>query len=194
RLVIDLRNNTGGNSKRINYLFSYLTGRKFQFCERAVFTGPTKSVAGESAKERKRRANGAVTKRERRLQKALTKQLKPKKSDVRFNGKVAVLINEISFSASGMFARFVQGSGRGILVGTTSGASANITYGASTDDDKNYYGPQNDFRLRINSIMLELPRPIPGNVTPDFSVTPTPAGLRAGKDEVLEAALSALQK
>ena len=191
-LVIDLRSNTGGNSQRINYLFSYLSEGKFQFCQRAELTGPTKAIAGESRRDRKRREKGAVSRRQRRLQKMLTRQIKPRKEEDRYKGKVAVLIDEITFSASGMFARFVQGSGRGILVGTTSGASANVTYGASTKDDKNYYGPRNDFRLRINSILLELPYPIPGNVTPDVTVVPTPQGLRQGADEVLDAAIDVL--
>lgn len=192
-LVIDLRGNTGGNSNRINNLFSYLSERNFRFCQQAEFTGPTKAVPGESLRDRKRRENGAVSRKQRRLQKRLTRLMKPQKEHKRYTGKVAVLIDEITFSASGMFARFVQGSGRGILVGTTSGASANVTYGASTDDDKNYYGPNDDFRLRINGIMLELPFPIPGNVTPDVTVTPTPEGIREGKDEILEAALGILQ-
>ena len=192
-LVIDLRSNTGGNSQRINYLFGYLSEGKFQFCQRAELTGPTKAIAGESNRDRKRRENGAVSRRQRRLQKMLTRQIKPRKEEERYQGKVAVLIDEITFSASGMFARFVQGSGRGILVGTTAGASANVTYGASTEDDKNYYGPRNDFKLRINSILLELPYPIPGNVMPDITVTPTPEGLREGKDEILEVAIDVLQ-
>lgn len=191
-LIIDLRSNTGGNSQRINYLFSYLSEGKFQFCQRAELTGPAKAVAGESEKDRKRRENGAVSRRQRRLQKMLTRQIKPRKEKYRYTGKVAVLIDEITFSASGMFARFVQGSGRGILVGTTAGASANITYGASTEDNKNYYGPRDDFRLRVNGIMLELPYPIPGNVTPDIPVAPTLDGVREGKDEVLETAIDAL--
>lgn len=190
KLIIDLRGNTGGNSKRINYLYSFLSDKRFQFCQRAEFTGPAKARPGESAKDLKLRERGIFYRKQKKLQKQLTRRLKPRKAKYRYTGKVVVLIDELTFSASGMFARFVQGSGRGILVGATAGASANVTYGASVDNDRNFYGPNDDFRLRINNIALELPYPIPGNVTPDVEVTPTMEGLREGRDEVLEAALS----
>lgn len=193
-LVIDIRGNTGGNSNRIMDLFSYLSPGKFRFADRAEFTGPARAEADESAKDSKRREAGAVSRRARRLQKRLTQNAKPQKADRQFTGKVAVLIDEISFSASGMFARYVQGSERGILVGSTSGASANITYGASQDKDKTLIGPNDDFRLRVNTILLELPNPIPGNVTPDIQVRPSSEDLENGKDPVLEAALQAMLK
>ncbi len=190
KLIIDLRGNTGGNSARINYLYSFLSDKRFQFCQNASFTGPAKAGPEASAKELKLRENGIYYRKQKRLQKRLTRQIKPRKAKYRYTGEVIVLIDEITFSASGMFARFVQGSGRGKLVGTTSGASANVTYGASADNDQNFFGPNDDFRLRINNIALELPFPIPGNVTPDVVVKPTIEGIRNGKDEALEVALS----
>lgn len=194
QLIIDIRGNTGGSSSRISYLFSFLTNQRFQFASRAEMTGPTRAPAGETGKDRRNRENGAVSKKERRIQKRLTKFLKPQKAKRHYGGQVIVLIDEVSFSASGMFARYVQGYRRGILMGSTAGASANITYGASQEKGKTLIGPQENFRLRVNSIMLEIPNPVPGNVVPDIHVPMTVKGLKLGKDEVMEEALLVIGK
>ena len=194
KLIIDLRGNTGGRSSRIIDLFAYLTGDRFRFADRVAVTGTARSPEAESPRQQRRRADGAVSRRERKLQKALTRSLKPRKPDQRFHGAVAVLIDELTFSASGMFARYVQGSGRGILVGSTSGASAGVTYGgrSNLDKEKNLIGPNGEFRLLVNNILLQLPYAEPGNVRPNLSVRPTAEDLRAERDVVLEAAVGAL--
>lgn len=190
-LIIDLRGNTGGSSGRISYLYSYLSPDRFRFADGVEMTGPLRAQPGDSPKKTKRLEAGAVTRRERRIQRNLTKELKPRKDDKRYQGKVIVLIDEITFSASGMFARYVQGSGRGTLIGTTSGASANITYGGSMGLDKKklLIGPNNEFRMRVNNVRLLLPYATPGNVTPDITITPTIKDIREGKDVILNAAL-----
>ncbi|MEM1359369.1 MAG: hypothetical protein AAGF89_14275, partial [Bacteroidota bacterium] len=87
-------------------------------------------------------------------------------------------------------ARFVQGSGRGKLVGTTSGAAAGTTFGGNSKTRKPVYlGPNDALELRVNTIGLTLPFPIAGNVSPDVNVPITEQGLKTGKDEQLEAAL-----
>jgi hypothetical protein len=194
RLIIDIRGNGGGSSSRINYLNKFLTDRKFRFASEVRITGPAWATPGEDAKTVARRAAGAVSHKERLIQRRLTSKIKPAKADWRYRGEVVVLIDEVSFSASGIFARYVQGSGRGRLVGEVSGASAGVTYGASSKKEPVYLGPEADFELKINTIALVPEFPQPGNVTPDLIVVPTLAGLKAGKDEVLEAALELLGK
>lgn len=194
QLIIDIRDNTGGSSARINGLYAYLADQKFRFASEVLITGPARAEAGEDAKTTRRRAAGAVTKKERKFQRSLSRQLKPRKEELRFNGRVVVLINEVSFSASGIFARYVQGSGRGQLVGTTAGASAGITFGASGKRKPYYVGPNDEFELKINSIGLVPEFPSAGNVTPDHIVYPTAAGLAAGQDEQLEKALEVVAK
>lgn len=194
QLVIDIRNNTGGSSGRINYLYAFIAEQPFQFCSRATLTGPTQAVAGENASVTQLRLAGAVSKRERKIQRSLTKFIKPRKKKERYTGRVVVLINEISFSASGMFARFVQGSGRGKLVGATAGAAASTTFGGNSKTRKPIYlGPDNALELRVNTLGLTLPFPIAGNVTPDVAVPITAQGLKTGADEQLEAALKTLK-
>ncbi len=189
QLVIDIRDNTGGASGRINALYRYLAERPFRFASEAIITGPARAKPGEKKKTTRRRASGAVTKAQRKVQKSLTAPIKPYKEDVRFKGNVVVLINELSFSASGIFARYVQGSGRGKLVGTPAGASATITYGANRNKDPLYVGPADNFELKVNTIGLVPEYPVPGNVTPDVLVPITLEALKAGKDEQLEVAL-----
>ena len=194
QLIIDIRNNGGGNSGRINELYHYLSDQKFYFTADARMTGPARAEPGENAKTTRRRRAGAVTKRDRRLQRRLSKPLKPAKEKIRYTGKVVVLINELSFSASGLFARMVQGYGRGKLVGGVSGASANIMYGASKQGDPILIGPSEDFELKVNTIGLLPKYPIPGNITPDYIVRPTLEGIRAGRDEQMEKGLEVLEE
>ncbi len=189
QLIIDLRDNTGGSSGRINYLYSFLSEGKFRFADRIVLTGPAKALPGESAKDLKRRRSGAVSKHGRKVQRVLSKAMKPRKANLRFDGEVVVLINEMTFSASGMFARFVQGSGRGKLLGVTAGASAGTTFGGSNRKKRLFIGPNEEFELKINNIALQLPYAIEGNVTPDIIVPITEDALREGRDEQLERAL-----
>ncbi|MEM9928533.1 MAG: S41 family peptidase [Bacteroidota bacterium] len=189
QLVIDIRDNTGGSSGRINALYRYFAKKPFKFSSQAIVTGPARAQPGEPVKIARLRATGAVSKSERKVQKALTKTIKPFKKKFRFTGKVVVLINEISFSASGIFARYVQASGRGKLVGMTAGASSDITYGGSRKKDPVFIGPNDCFELKVNTIGLVPEFPVPGNVTPDVEVPITMAALRAGRDEQLEVAL-----
>lgn len=194
QLIIDLRDNGGGSSGRISALYRYLADRKFQFSSATVSTGPARAEPGEKGKIARRRAAGAVTKKERRVQKSLTRKIKPVKEELRFSGRVVVLVNELSFSASGIFARYVQGSGRGKLVGMPSGASAGITYGGKSDGKHTYVGPGDCFELKVNTIGLVPEFPVAGNVTPDVTVPITVAALRAGRDEQLERALEVVQE
>jgi hypothetical protein len=194
QLIIDIRDNGGGNSQRINNLYRYLTDRKFYFTAGARMTGPARAQPGENAKTTRRREAGAVTRRDRRLQRALSRPIKPIKKDRIYNGKVVVLINEISFSASGIFARMVQGSGRGKLVGGVSGASAEVMYGSSKQGEPILIGPANDFELKVNTIGLIPQYPASGNITPDYIVPRTLAAIRAGQDEQMEKALELVKE
>lgn len=192
QLIIDIRDNGGGSGDRINALYRYLTERKFLFASDAVMTGPARAVPGERARVARRRAKGAVSKRERKIQRFIVRPIKPHKPEWHYDGNVVVLVNELSFSASGIFARYVQGSGRGKLVGMTAGASACITYGASSEGDPIFVGPEDNFELKINGIGLVPEFPEAGNVTPDVIVPLTVAALRAGRDEQLERALEVI--
>ncbi|TXF91528.1 hypothetical protein FUA23_02190 [Neolewinella aurantiaca] len=194
QLIIDIRDNGGGNSGRINHLYQFLTDKKFYFTAEARMTGPARAQANDDAKTIRRLEAGAVSRRDRRLQRRLTKPLKPVKKKLRYDGKVVVLINPVSFSASGIFARMVQGSGRGKLVGDVSGASAAIMYGASKQGDPILIGPSDDFELKVNTIGLIPQYPASGNITPDYIVKPTLAGIKAGKDEQMEKAMEIVKQ
>jgi len=192
QLIIDLRENTGGESNQISYLYSFLSEGKFRFADRITLTGTAKALPGESTKYMKRRQAGAVSKHSRKVQRLLRKPIKPQ-AKLHFDGQVVVLINEMTFSASGMFARYVQGSGRGKLLGTTAGASAGTTYGGSSRKKRLFIGPNEEFELKINNIALQLPYAIKGNVTPDIIVPITEESLREGRDEQLERALEMMR-
>lgn len=188
-LIIDIRDNGGGRRSRITELYRYLTDEKFLFTAKARMTGPARAAPGENEKNTRRREAGAVSRRDRRIQRYVTKPIRPVRKKRLYDGKVVVLINELSFSASGLFARMVQGYGRGELVGAVSGASAGVMYGSSYRGKPILIGPARDFQLKVNNIGLYPRYPLPGNVTPDHLVRPTLAGIRAGRDEQMERAL-----
>ena len=58
QLIIDLRDNGGGSSGRINYLYKHLATGTFRFSTDAVFTGPARAEPGENRRARRRREAG----------------------------------------------------------------------------------------------------------------------------------------
>jgi hypothetical protein len=103
-----------------------------------------------------------------------------------FRGRVAVLVNEVSISQSEFTAMAFRASPNALVVGsTTAGADGNMSTiplpgGLSTT---------------ISGIGVFYPDASPTQqigIVPDLDVRPTIEGVRAGRDEVLEAAVSHL--
>jgi C-terminal processing protease CtpA/Prc len=101
-----------------------------------------------------------------------------------YNGKIAVLVDEVSLSQAEYTAMALRAGPRAVVVGsTTAGADGNtstipIPGGLST---------------LISGIGVFYPDKTPTQrvgIIPDIVATPTREGIRAGRDEVLEAALS----
>ncbi len=100
-LIIDLRDNQGGNFKHSKLLLSYLVDKPFIMIE-------------SSAKVQKGRV------------KRLNKQVKgnPQPDSKRFNGNIFVLINGGSFSNSTIFAAALKKYRESTFIGTETGGSA----------------------------------------------------------------------
>ncbi|MEQ7123088.1 S41 family peptidase [Actinopolymorpha sp. B11F2] len=108
--------------------------------------------------------------------------------DLHYGGEVAVLIDDRAISQSEDFCICLRNAGRGIFVGTpTAGTNGNVTWvdlpgGASVS----FTGMRVTYAdgSRFQNL----------GIHPDILVAPTPEGLAAGRDDVLEAAIAALRQ
>lgn len=100
-----------------------------------------------------------------------------------YNGKVAILVDEISQSSSEFTAMALRVRPTAMVVGsTTAGADGNISPIMLPDG----------LRTQISGIGIYYPDKTPTQrvgIVPDIEARPTIEGIRAGRDEVLEAAL-----
>jgi len=143
-LIIDLRDNTGGNLSDIQCLYSYLAEKDFHFVKPALVTSKTslwhdayfKTQSPSQFALRVLGTPGWL------VYNSITSLITHKKEDGRyyfyyppiwkkhpktdrFKGKVYVLINGCSFSASSVLSANLKGSGRAIFVGEETGGSYN---------------------------------------------------------------------
>jgi hypothetical protein len=143
-LIVDLRDNTGGYLADIQCLYSYLAERDFHFIEPALVTSKTSLWHDayfnvQSPGQLALRVIGIPGKLAYNLYTSLITHKKEDgryyfyyppiwkkhpKSD-RFRGKVYVLTNGCSFSASSVLSANLKGSGRATFVGEETGGSFN---------------------------------------------------------------------
>jgi hypothetical protein len=100
-----------------------------------------------------------------------------------YAGRVYVLVDERSISQSEQAALFYRAAAHATLVGSnTAGADGNYVM---------FFVPGGEgFAFTGSAVLAPDGTPIQGvGLTPDVRVTPTLAGLRAGRDEVLECAV-----
>ncbi len=112
---------------------------------------------------------------------AATESLQPEKPH--YNGKVVILVDETSMSQAEYTAMAFRVAPGAIVVGsTTSGADGNVSP----------FPLPGDFHTGISGIGVFYPDKAPTQqigIVPDVKFTPTIAGIRAGRDEVLEEAV-----
>ncbi len=105
-----------------------------------------------------------------------------------YGGAVALLVDALSGSTSEIFAGGLQDLGRARVFGTrTMGAALPSVVEELPNGDR--------FQYAVANYVSKGGKPLEGNgVPPDVEVSPTRAGLLAGRDEVLEAALAWIQE
>ena len=100
-----------------------------------------------------------------------------------YSGKVVVLVDEVTLSQAEYTTMAFRASPRTVVVGsTTAGADGNVSQ----------IMLPGGLRTMISGIGVFFPDKRPTQrigIVPDIEVRPTIAGIRAGRDEVLEAAL-----
>jgi C-terminal processing protease CtpA/Prc len=131
-LVIDIRNNPGGTLSASLALFSYLTDKEFVYLSKPINNGNFSADKYATGVKKLRyyltafNDNGNLYEDEAgnffSFMKGYSLQ-KPKANN--FKGKVYVLINEFSFSASSLLSANLKGIKRATFVGTETGGGAN---------------------------------------------------------------------
>jgi len=180
-LIIDLRDNTGGSLREIAYFYSYMTDKEHQFIN------PAKMVKGRRWLYPKTHSRSAVMKTLSYVFFPVLKTyqlLKVKKIDgephfvfksskvqkpkecYNYKGKIYVLINAVSFSASSVLSTKLQATNRAFFVGEETGGAYNSTVAGNF---ANVILPNSKENLRIGIMVIDTPH----KVTPDgYGVKP----------------------
>lgn len=112
---------------------------------------------------------------------AATESLEP--VERRYNGKIAILVDEITQSQAEYTAMAFRTSPQAAVIGsTTAGADGNVSH----------FALPGGFSTMISGIGVFYPDHKPTQrvgILPDIRITPTVDGIREGRDEVLEAAI-----
>ncbi len=202
-LVVDLRRNGGGNSQLGELLLQHLTGAPFRMAARkewkmsAEYRAMLRARAEQARRQDSVRfaaSNGDVELR-RLLEgpdgRMLTSDSRPRtrpRLEPRFDGPVCVLIGPGTFSSAMMTANAIQDYRLATLIGEETG-------GVPTS-----FGEQYAFRLPNSQLPVTISSArfvrasgdasVRAGVVPDIEVRPTAEDLRAGRDPVLERAMS----
>lgn len=200
-LIIDLRNNGGGRVTEIAHLYSYLSDSTFVFLDKsevvsktsllsgAYFTGGSLGIKAAKAifapilygyllLTVKKNSDGKYL---------FATQNKPRKvKPDAFRGKVFVLINGQSFSASSAISSNLKGSKRATFVGEETGGAYNGTVAGFMPEVEL---PKSKLLVRIGTMLIaphykttESGR----GILPDILISPTLEDRINGKDPELE--------
>jgi hypothetical protein len=190
-LVIDLRSNTGGDSRLNDRLWDMVTSKPF-----SQYGGSEERVSDLLKRQYGRQkyvqiyGDGARSKPDQTL---LTfdadPPFQPGPNPLRYSGPVYLLIGTGTFSSGMMCAIPARDFGLATIVGQETGEPVNSTgeiyFGASnvtgitySFTTKFFYGPK--------------PRPNMQGVLPDVTIVPTAADVQAGRDPALDYAANAI--
>lgn len=201
-LIIDLRDNGGGNLDEIENLYGYLALESFKFINKAetkTNIPATKAIFSKSevglleGTFRVLAAPGLLaydllhSKKEngKRYYK-LTKSKLKKLNANSFKGHLYVLINGYSFSASSIISTNLQANERAVFVGEETGGSYN---GTVAGQSKYVTLPNSKVRMKFGMMQIETPYKTEPNgygVKPDVEIIPTQKDRLEKRDPELE--------
>ncbi len=188
-LIIDLRNNTGGRLNEIYKLYSYLTDQEFQFVNKAesrtripVFKAAATGNIPLSVKffsylfspilithdllKTSKKGNNIYYK-------LSSSKSNSKPNPLNFKGKIYVLINGNSFSASSILATNLHATNRATFVGEETGGGYNGTVAGIY---KSVLLPNSKIKFNFGLMQIESPyksQQIGRGIIPDIKITPT---------------------
>nr|MCU0493375.1 S41 family peptidase [Chloroflexaceae bacterium] len=180
-LIIDLRQNGGGDSGLGNALLGYLTDKPFTQFARSEW-----KISAQT-----RSNSGAVDKPDGSIIASVNEAHAPPDNPLRFRGDVYVLIGPTTFSSATALASTFKDYQLGVLVGEETGGLATA------------YGDVYSFKLTRSGLYAgvsfqHFTRPSGQDdgrgVLPDHAVRPTAADIAAGKDTVLTYTRALIQR
>lgn len=199
--ILDLRDNGGGRISEIQKLYSYLTDKEFQFITESEVNSRIpilKSVMTNTTPTGLKILSGILSpvaivqnllrtkKRDGKLYYKF-KYAKPEAPNpLNFKGKVYVLINGNSFSASSIISTNLHATNRATFVGEETGGAYNGTVAGFY---KLYELPTSKLAVRIGLMQIEAPyniEPDGFGIKPDVEILPTVEDLQQNKDPELE--------
>ena len=209
-LILDLRDNGGGNLDEIENLYSYLSLKPFKFINeaetktnipatKAMFSN--KGIGFFGGALRILAAPGVLVydllhvKKENGQRYYRLSKSKPKKPrENNFKGKIYVLINGYSFSASSTLAANLHANDLAIFVGEETGGSYN---GTVAGQSKYLTLPNSKVRMKFGLMQIETPHKSEPNgygIKPDIEIIPTPEDRLEKRDSELEWVLEDIYK
>ncbi len=204
-LIIDLRQNGGGNSGLGDALLGYLADRPFIQVARmdVKISRPVKAYYMSMAPWWIRWVPGRVIglfhgdarrmfwARDGEIVTYQMDPVPPKPNPLRYAGPVYVLIGARTFSSATMFAATVKDYGFGTLVGGETGGLA-----SHFGDVYTFYLPVTHLAIGVSHKRFLRPSGVDDGrgVLPDVEVVPTPADLGVGRDRVLERTLALIRE
>ncbi|AZR72548.1 hypothetical protein BBF96_03605 [Anoxybacter fermentans] len=185
-LIIDLRNNGGGTSILVSYLYEYITNKPY--CTVKETRYKLSDYVLEHGEYFKLSQVAKLGNKRVLVEKPELK--KPNKNQYKFNGCIYVLIGKGTYSAAVNFAAMVKDFITGILVGEETGGYASY-YGNSVDIELPYSG----LTLKVATTQNIRPAGYDNGkgVLPDVKVDVDPLMLVQGKDQVLETVLQMIK-
>ena len=200
--VLDLRDNGGGRISEIDYLYSYLTDKDYQFITESEVTSRTPflksfmsnttpniiKVAGALLSPLVAIHNHLYTsKRDGKIYYKFHKHTKIKEPNkLHYNGKMYVLINGNSFSASSLLSTHLKANKRAIFVGEETGGAYNGTVAGIY---KIYQLPISKLKVRMGLMQIEAPQkqnPDGYGIKPDVEILPNLKDSQLNIDTELE--------
>jgi C-terminal processing protease CtpA/Prc len=204
-LILDLRDNSGGRLNEVNNLYSYLADSSFHFLKRSEVTSKTSLwhngffdnkpqwfklmkplfipsfivldiftyLVTSKGKDNKYKFS--------LLESGLTK---PKSNH--FKGKIYVIINGGSFSASSLLSSNLKGSKRALFIGQETGGANN---GCVAGIMPYFTLPKSKLQVKFGLLLCQTPyiSEVDGRgVFPEIEITPTLENRKNGKDPEIE--------
>ena len=188
-LIIDLRNNSGGNNSHSDEMLSYFANKPFRFCSK--FKVKTSQMAKKFWKKVNDTTNTTLKKqilshKDGEVFESEIPFCEPKPDSLKFKGNVYVLINRYSFSQASITAAMIQDYKFGIVIGEETA-------------DPAMYGSIHQFDLPNTKIAVSYPKALivrpSGKVTlkgtvPDYVVA---NNVFSEKDEILDFTLELIR-
>lgn len=205
-LIVDVRQNGGGDDPNDLLLYSYLTRRSFRENRRAytIFrTVPFPAYFVEETAGERRELEGELrTEHYARAQQGkyyLRRKENPRwlPNPNRFRGKLFLLIGPQTASAGSLFASLVRNDPKAVVIGEETMGGY---YGHTGHTSVSYRLPNTQIQLKFSIIDLDqnvrvLPfMPRGRGVLPDYTVKETPASFFHNQDIVLNVALQLVRR